>query len=137
MMAQPAYTAPAPNRPLGVAIIAVLLGLYGFLTFIGGLLVIVLSNYGLVVGGTYLFGLSASLVGIVLVFLGLIELGVAVGLWHLRMWALVLAVLVLLFDLARPTVNIALGKGVGSSVLGFIIAVLLLIYLIAIRRHFR
>jgi len=136
-MTQTTYTPPAPGRPIGVAIIAFLLGLYGLLTFLGGLLVLVLTNYGLVLGGTYLFGLSASLTGVVLVFLGLIELGVSIGLWHLRTWALVLAVLVLLFDLARPIVNIALGKGVGSSVLGFIVAVILLIYLLAVRRHFR
>jgi|SRR5580658_2842609 hypothetical protein len=136
-MAQPAYSVPPRNRPLGVSIIAVLLGLYGLLTFIGGLLVVVLSNYGLVLGGTYLFGLPGTLIGVVLVIVGLIELGVAVGLWHLRMWALVLAVLVLLYDVASPLFSLLVGRGVGSSIVGFVIAFLLLVYLIAVRKHFR
>jgi hypothetical protein len=136
-MAQPAYSVPPRNRPLGVSIIAVLLGLYGLLTFIGGLLVVVLSNYGLVLGGTYLFGLPGTLIGVVLVLVGLIELGVAVGLWHLRMWALVLAVLVLLYDVASPLFSLLVGRGVGSSIVGFVIAFLLLVYLIAVRKHFR
>jgi hypothetical protein len=136
-MAQPTYSVPPRNRPLGVSIIAVLLGLYGLLTFIGGLLVVVLSNYGLVLGGTYLFGLPGTLIGVVLVIVGLIELGVAVGLWHLRMWALVLAVLVLLYDVASPLFSLLVGRGVGSSIVGFVIAFLLLVYLIAVRKHFR
>jgi hypothetical protein len=135
-MAQPAYSVPPRNRPLGVSIIAVLLGLYGLLTFIGGLLVVVLSNYGLVLGGTYLFGLPGTLIGVVLVIVGLIELGVAVGLWHLRMWALVLAFLVLLYDVASPLFSLLVGRGVGSSIVGFVIAFLLLVYLIAVRKHF-
>jgi hypothetical protein len=136
-MSQSGYSNSPPSRPFGVALIAILLGLYGFLTSIGGLLVLVLSNYGLVLSGNYLFGLTGYLVGLVLVVLGLIELGVAVGLWHLRTWALVLAVLVLLFDIASPVVSIAAGKGVGGSALGFIVALILLIYLIAVRKHFR
>jgi uncharacterized membrane protein len=136
-MTQTGYTAPAPSRPLGVAIIAILLGLYGLLTFIGGLFIVVFSNYGIDVTGSTQFGVTGTILGAVLVILGLIELGVAVGLWHLRMWALVLAVLVLLVDLASPIYNLVTGRGIGVGLLGFVIALILLIYLIAVRRHFR
>jgi hypothetical protein len=137
-MSQPTTTTPAPvsGRPLGVAILAILLGLFGVLTLVGGLLVVVLSNHGLVFGATNLFDVSGTLLGIVLVLLGLIELGVAVGLWHLRMWALVVAVLVLLVDLFGPVVSLALGKAGTASLIGIIIPLILLIYLIAVRRHF-
>jgi hypothetical protein len=133
-MAQPAYT--PPTRPLGVAIIAFLLGLFGFVTFLGGLLIVVLSNTVLNLGAAGLFGATGTLLGIVLIILGLIELGVAVGLWRLRMWALVVAVLILLFEVVGPLVGLALGRGSGS-LLDLVVALLLLIYLIAVRHHFR
>ncbi len=109
-MAQPAYSAPVPGRPLGVAIIAFLLGLFGFFTLLGGILIVVLSNYSVSLGGSNLYGFTGVLLGVVLVLLGLIELGVAVGLWHLSMWALVVAVLVLLFEVLGPLISIALGQ---------------------------
>ncbi|MCI4365540.1 MAG: hypothetical protein L3K10_05715 [Thermoplasmata archaeon] len=136
-MSTPAYSAPVPGRPLGVAIIAVLLGLFGFFTLLGGILVAVLSNYGLALGQTNLFGVTGSVVGVVLIILGLIELAVAVGLWHLSMWALVVAVLVLLYEVLGPIISIALNKEGSGAVIGIIIPLLLLIYLVAVRRHFR
>jgi hypothetical protein len=136
-MAQPAYSAPVPGRPLGVAIIAILLGLFGFFTVIGGLLIIVLQDYGLNLGGQNLYGVTGILLGLLLVVLGIIELAVASGLWGLRMWALVLAVLVLLFEVLGPLISIALNKTGIGAIIGIIIPLLLLIYLVAVRRHFR
>ena len=136
-MTHPGYTSPEPGRPLGVALIAFLLGVFGFFTFVGGILIAVLKYYGLNLGGSNLYGVSGLTLGLVLIVLGLIELGVATGLWRLRMWALVVAVLVLLFEVVGPLISIAENRAGDGAVLGIVIPLLLLIYLIAVRRHFR
>jgi len=136
-MTQPGYTVPVPRRPLGLAIIAFLLGLFGFFTLLGGILIVVLANYSVSIGGSNLFGVTGGWLGVVLVVLGLVEMAVASGLWHLRMWALVVAVLVLLFTVLGPLISISLGRAGIGSVIGIIIPLLLLIYLVAVRRHFR
>lgn len=126
-----------PGRPLGVAIISILLGIFGFFTLLGGILIVVLSNYTISLGGSNLFGASGTPLGVLLFVLGLIELAVALGLWHLRMWALVLAVLVLLLEVLGPLVSIVLGRAGVSAILGILIPLILLIYLVAVRRHFQ
>ena len=133
-MSQPGYSAPVPGRPLGVAIISILLGLYGIFTVLAGILIVVLSNYSVSLGGSSFYGFTGTLLGVVLIVLGLIILGVAVGLWDLRMWALVLAILVLLIEIVGPFISLAEGKSI--SLLGPIVELLLLIYLVAVRRHF-
>jgi hypothetical protein len=126
------------TRPLGVAILAILLGIYGFISFLGGLLIAVLSSDALALAGTQAFGFTGVTAGLVIAVLGLIVLGVAVGLWHLRLWALALAVIVLLVYVAEPLINVARNvESAGSALVGIIIPVLLLIYLLAVRRHFR
>jgi hypothetical protein len=123
---------PAPSRPLGVAILAVLIGIYGFLVFLAGLLLAVgssvLSGLG---NATHFFGQSGVIVGVIAAIIGLIVLGLAVGLWHLRMWALVLTLLFLIFELVS---NALAGAYIS---LGFIVALILFLYLLAVHRHFR
>lgn len=126
------YPAPAPSRPLGVAILAVLMGIYGFLLFLIGLFIVVGSSFFSSYAGAFQqFGVSGVLLGIITVIIGLIILGVAVGLWHLRMWALVLALIVLAYILVT---NALAGQYVS---LGFIVGLILFIYLLAVNRHFR
>jgi hypothetical protein len=115
--------------PLGVAILAVLIGLFGFFVIILGLLIIFGS--AVVLGGvgvTSVFGMSGTIGGIIVLIIGIIILAVAVGLWNQELWALVLAILVLLFY--------GVVDFIASSWLGLIIVVLLLIYLVAVARHF-
>ncbi|MGI0052807.1 MAG: hypothetical protein ACREC5_07435 [Thermoplasmata archaeon] len=115
--------------PLGVAVLAILIGVVGLLYVISGLL--------LILGFAALFGftLSAGLVGgLVALVVGIVLLVVASGLWDLELWALALAVLVLLFLLAENAFRIFTGAG-GSS-LALLIEVVLLIYLIAVSSHF-
>lgn len=122
---------PVPrSRPLGVAILSVLVGIYGFLVFLFGLLVIVgigVSNY---LGVSHFAGYSGYVLGVVVAVIGLVILGVAVGLWHLRTWALVLALIVTFFELV---VNGIAGNFVS---LGFILALIVFLYLLAVHRHF-
>jgi hypothetical protein len=130
--APPTYTPPpTPSRPLGVAILAVLVGIYGFLVFVAGLLIAVGSSILSRVGTpTHYFGAGGVAVGAITAIIGLIILGLAVGLWHLRMWALVLTLLFLIFELV---VNALAGAYLS---LGFIIALILFVYLLAVSRHF-
>jgi len=131
--AQPApqYVAP-PSRPLGVAILAVLVGLYGFLLILAGVLVLagvaVTHFLGVPTGFA---GLGTVAIGLIVLIVGLIILGLALGLWHLRMWALVLTLLFVIFEL------ISFGLAGAFVSFGFIVALILFIYLLAVHRHFQ
>jgi hypothetical protein len=123
------YQAPK-SRPILVSILAVLIGLYGFILFLLGLLVAVGSTVFSSFGGNTLFGYSGVLGGIIILVVGLIILGLAVGLWHLRLWALVLTLLFLAFEM------VVYGLQHAFLTFGFIVSLLLFIYLLAVSRHF-
>jgi hypothetical protein len=125
--------APPPTRslPLGVAILSVLVGLYGFVVFVVGLLLfakIAVSSY---LGLPSTFGLTGYELAAIVTIVGLIILGIGVALWRLRLWALVLGLLFLLFEL----VSYAYAGHYAS--LGFVLALVIFVYLIAVNRHFR
>ena len=123
-----------PSRPLGVAILAVLIGLFAILWIVvGGLILAGASVHGYESYGANpaIFHQTGIIAGAIVLIFGLIVLGVALGLWHLRLWALALAILILLVDLVLDVLS-------GSIVtLGFVVALLLFIYLLAVHRHFR
>ena len=114
--------------PLGVAILAVLIGLFGvFYLLIGVLVVLVVAvGSGLI---PHLLG-TGLLAGALLIVLGVVLLVVAAGLWHLELWALVLSILVV--------GALWLSDVVSGSWLSLraIIALLLLVYLVAVHREF-
>ncbi len=112
--------------PLGVAILAILIGIFGFFVFLGGLLAVLLGVS--IAGYSTVFGLSGILAGVVILILGLVILAVAVGLWNQELWALALAVLVLLVY--------GVVEYVSGEWLGLIIVALLVVYLVAVRSHF-
>jgi hypothetical protein len=118
------------NLPLGVAILAILIGIFGFFVLLGGILLLVsVAGYGLgVVWVTSVFGTTGTLAGIIIVIIGLIILSVAVGLWNQELWALVIAILVLLVYGALEFLS--------AAWLGLLVVVLLIVYLAAVARHF-
>lgn len=122
-------TPQEPGLPIGVAILAVLIGIVGGLFILAGVL---LAALGIILPLTFsAFSSYGSLiVGVILLIIGLIILGVALGLWHQRLWALVLAIIV--FGLYF--ISDALAGAYFS--LGAIISLVLVIYLIAVHRHF-
>lgn len=131
-MAAPAPYETRPSRPLGVAILAVLVGIFGFLLILGGALVVAgatVSSYLGIPSG--IAGLGGVEFGAIVLVIGLIILGLALGLWHLRMWALVLTLLFVIFEL------ISYGLAGAFVTFGFIFALILFIYLLAVHRHFR
>jgi uncharacterized membrane protein len=120
-------TVVEPSRPLGVAILAVLIGIFAVIVIVGGLLVLLASSFAFV--PFPLFGTVGVVAGILLFIFGLILLGVAVGLWHQRLWALVLTIIVLILLIIGNVLS-------RTFTLGFFIEIILLIYLLAVHRHF-
>jgi hypothetical protein len=126
------YTPPPATRPLGVAILAVLVGIFGVLLAVGGALLIAGAAALSILGIPATFaGIGGVAVGVVVLVIGLIILGLALGLWHLRMWALVLTLLFVIVEL------VSYGLAGNFISLGFIFALILFVYLLAVRRHFR
>src|SRR5579863_3287205 len=116
-------TVVEPSRPLGVAILAVLIGIFAVIVIVGGLLVLLASSFAFV--PFPLFGTVGVVAGILLFIFGLILLGVAVGLWHQRLWALVLTIIVLILLIIGNVLS-------RTFTLGFFIEIILLIYLLAV-----
>ncbi len=113
---------------MGVAIIAVLIGIFGFFILLLGLLIALLGiGFGLA-GSSTVFGLGGLIGGLIILIIGAIILAVAYGLWNQELWALVLAILVLLFYGAVEFVS--------QSWVGFVIVAILLVYLVAVSSHF-
>jgi uncharacterized membrane protein len=126
-----AYVPPPPSRPLGVAVLSVLIGVLGGLFLVAGIL--------LFVGIAALSGFSIYGVGLVgaaiLLIVGVVLLVVARGLWDLELWALALALLVLVLYLGVNLYDLATGRG--ASAISIAVELILVTYLIAVSRYFR
>jgi len=125
--------APPPRRslPIGVAILSVLVGLYGFAVFVIGLLIAVKISVSTYLGVPTTFGFTGIELGALVAIVGLVLLGIGVALWRLRLWALVLGLLFLLYEM----VSYAYAGHYASF--GFVLALVIFIYLLAVNRHFR
>jgi hypothetical protein len=114
--------------PLGVAIIAVLVGIFGFFVLLAGLLIALVGiGFGLATGTT-VFGATGAVAGLILFVIGAIILAVAFGLWDQELWALVIAIIALLF--------FAIAEFSSGAWLGLVVSVLLIAYLVAVSSHF-
>ena len=115
--------------PLGVAILAVLIGIVGFFVIIGGVLLLVFgTSLAFGSGSLTVFGSAGTVTGLILLIVGIVTVAVAAGLWNQELWALVLAILVVAFY--------ALIDFASGAWFGFIIAAVLLVYLLAVSGHF-
>ena len=115
------------GRPLGVTILAllqILSGLFWLVT--GGLAVAAAGLAGI-------FGIILLLAGAVLVIIGIIGLIIGFGLWNMRSWAWIWAIIInilgIIFSLTNPLQN----------ALGIIISLIIVIYLMTpdIKSRFR
>jgi hypothetical protein len=115
--------------PLGVAILAILIGIFGFFVLLGGVVLLVFGTglaYG--AGNLTIFGSGSTVAGLVLLVVGILTLAVATGLWDQELWALALAVIVLLFYGFLDFLS--------QSWFSFLIVAVLLVYLVAVSGHF-
>jgi hypothetical protein len=114
--------------PLGVAILAILIGIFGFFVLVLGLLILVVGAGVGLAGGSTVFGLTGLLAGLIILIIGIVILAVAVGLWNQELWALALAIIVLLFY--------GVIEFLSSSWLALAIIAALLVYLAVVSSHF-
>ncbi len=125
-MSAPGY-APRPSRPIGVAILAILIVLVGAIFLLASIALFAAAGYSYFAGLPRFFGLTGAILGAVLLVLALVFIGVGLGLWHLRSWAWWLAIIVLIVDII----------GSLTDPIGLVIPLVLLIYLVLVRQHFR
>lgn len=113
-----AMTPPSGERPLGVAILAVLNWLQALLIIAGGVIVLALPFFGVILGAI------AILIGLFLFYIGL-------GLWNMRGWAWMWAMLINILGLI---INF-----VGQQWIALVVNIIIIVYLNApdIRRVFR
>ncbi|RLI57155.1 MAG: hypothetical protein DRP09_03915 [Candidatus Thorarchaeota archaeon] len=107
------YSGPSGDRPRGITILAVL-------EFLGGLVQVIAGFTIVSLGTVYPNGLSVVL-GALTLLLGFVALVIGWGLWSLKSWAWMTALIINLINLI---VNI-----VSFSILGAIINLIIIIYL--------
>jgi|HubBroStandDraft_1064217.scaffolds.fasta_scaffold81731_3 hypothetical protein len=117
------------NLPLGVAILAILIGLFGFFVLVVGALLLVFGTSVALGSGTVtVFGTGGTIAGLITLIIGAVILGVAVGLWDQELWALALAIIALLFY--------GVVEFLSQSWLALLVIGVLLVYLLAVSNHF-
>jgi hypothetical protein len=122
------YDAPRRSLPVGVAIISILIGLLAVLLLVASLVLFLFGGY-LYFHDVAYFG-SSLLGAVLLLIFSIVLFVVALGLWNLELWALVLSIVVVGILWVEDVVA---GRLIS---LGGVILVLLLVYLIAVHRHF-
>ncbi len=120
------YIPPRPSRPLGVAILAILVVLVGVILLFGAIALFLLST-SFAFAGLPTFGLAGSILALILLIFALLWIGVGLGLWHLRSWAWWLAVIVMILSIL----------GGIAALPSIVIPLIILIYLLLVRDHFR
>jgi len=131
---------PHGYRPLGVTIMAIVLGIIGLLEFlVGGLAIAALSTVGRTLSAhghtrvSHVFDILGWLLGSLPIALGILTIIVAVGLWLLKRWAFWTTVVVMVILLLRQlTEFIKPHDSSVSIIIGTIISVVVLLYLFAV-----
>jgi len=121
--------APPPmprTRPLGVTILAILTILVGIGLLLLGLLVIAVSTFITIFAP--MFGLPLVAIGALVLLVGILMLVSGFGLLKLRMWAWWLAIISFVLG--------AVSSILSQSYVSAVIEVLLIVYLIVVRKHF-
>jgi hypothetical protein len=128
----------APRLPLGVAVLAVLTGIFGAIVLLAGLVIVLVALFVLASAGyAAAFG-AGAIIGLVVLAVGAVILAIAIGLWDQELWAFVLALLatgaVAAWFIALPLLN---GGGLASILtLPAIFSGVLFVYLLAVNDAF-
>lgn len=117
-------------RPIGVSILAILIILFGALILIAGILFMIGSAFLASIPGLGFTAEFAFLTGAIFTVFGIILIVAGLGLWNLRMWAWVLSILALVAILVLPFLTRA------YNICPLLVSLVLLIYLLLIRREF-
>ncbi len=123
-------TPVVPRRPLGVALISVLIALFGLVLLLGGLLFLLSIYLGAFVPASLELIPSLDLWGAgIVAILGAALIGVATALWDQETWAL-WTTIVLVFAAATYLFFTE------SITILLLVLVVLFVYLISVRRYF-
>ena len=118
------------NRPFGVALIAFLLGIEAILQILAGLVLLGLMSFAFFAADSSVSAGMLMFFGVVALIAGIIELIVAAGMWNLKKWTWMLAVLILFIDVIFDIINgFTLAQTWTSVIISLIIPVIVLIYL--------
>lgn len=118
------------DRPLGIAIIGILVAIEAILQILACLALFGVSTVGLF--ATPFTGPMAALLALssIALIIGIVELVVASGLWSMEKWAWVVAVIVLWIDVVFDVIGgIIQTQSWGAVLLSLIIPVIVLIYM--------
>jgi hypothetical protein len=127
-----------PRLPLGVAVLAVLTGIFGAIVLIAGLVIVLAALFLLSgMGWAATFG-TGAIVGLITFLIGAVILGVAFGLWDQELWAFVLALIATGFAAVWFIALPLLSGGGLASVLTWpaVISGVLFVYLLAVQNAF-
>jgi hypothetical protein len=119
-----------PRLPVGVGILAVLIAFFAVAMVLAGLLFLLNALLGSVVPSSLeLFASLDPLGAIILIVLGAALLAIATSLWHQETWALWTTIVLVFATTAYLFFT-------DSITVLFLVFVLLLVYLLAVRRYF-
>ncbi|MGA8302871.1 MAG: hypothetical protein WA691_07250 [Thermoplasmata archaeon] len=123
-------TPVVPRRPLGVALLSVLIALFAVVLVLSGLLLLLSTYLGTFVPTSLDLIPSMDLLGAaIVVILGAALLGIATSLWRQETWALWTTVVLIFATTAYLFFT-------DSITVLFLIFVVLFVYLISVRRYF-
>lgn len=114
------------HRPLGVAILAIVIMVVGAVVILIGVATMLIGGIGGAFLGGPLLGAIGAFVGLLVTIIGLITFAAGSGLWKMRSWAWWLAMIVLVIQFI----------GSLATVIGAVVYGLLILYLILVRQHF-
>ncbi|HLN51705.1 MAG: hypothetical protein ACLQD9_00840 [Thermoplasmata archaeon] len=119
-----------PRLPIGVAVVAIVIALFAVVMLLAGLLFILNAYLGTIFPPSVEIFQSIDVIGaVILVVLGATLLSIATALWHQETWALWTTIVLVFATTAYLFFT-------GSITVLFVIFVVLLVYLLAVRRYF-
>jgi uncharacterized membrane protein (DUF2068 family) len=114
------------QRPLGITIIASIIGIIGILTFIG----VILGFFGVnALIHNRVLDVVATIALLIAAIIALAEIVVAWGLWTLKAWAFWTAVIVELIRVVHGVFGLIVTHGQGTHIVSLIVALVILVYL--------
>ena len=103
-------SARARARPTGVTILAILAGVAGATSILGGLAALGVGPFGAPAVADPASGVILAATGLMVLVLGLAYLALAIGLWELRQWAWELGVALAAIVIALAIVDLIVGR---------------------------
>jgi hypothetical protein len=123
-------TGVIPRRPLGVAVLAVVIALLALVIVLAGMIYLLSAFVGSFVPASLDLFPSIDLAGaVILCLLGAALLGIATSLWRQETWALWTTIVLVFLTTTYLFFT-------GSLTVLFLVFVLIFIYLISVRRYF-